>query len=56
MAVLGGPNLTDNVWLYGGTREAITESIANGRNGIMPPFDGRLDDVQVKLLVALLTR
>ncbi|MCG8433715.1 MAG: cytochrome-c oxidase, cbb3-type subunit III [Gammaproteobacteria bacterium] len=34
----GFPNLSDNDWLYGGTPEAITTSIINGRNGIMPPF------------------
>ncbi len=30
------PNLTDNDWLYGGTAEKITETITDGRNGIMP--------------------
>ena len=52
---LGAPNLADDIWLYGGTVEAVTESIANGRTGIMPAFGGRLDDTQIKLLVALLT-
>jgi cytochrome c oxidase cbb3-type subunit 3 len=33
----GFPNLTDDDWLYGGTQEAIIASIANGRNGVMPP-------------------
>ena len=33
---LGAPNLTDNVWLYGGTRSAVMESLNNGRNGQMP--------------------
>jgi cytochrome c oxidase cbb3-type subunit 3 len=33
----GFPNLTDDDWLYGGTQEAILASIANGRNGVMPP-------------------
>jgi cytochrome c oxidase cbb3-type subunit III len=32
------PNLTDNDWLYGGTPEAIKETITNGRNGVMPPM------------------
>ena len=32
------PNLTDNDWLWGGTPEAIKETIANGRNGVMPPM------------------
>ena len=34
----GFPNLTDNDWLYGGEPEAIKTSIANGRNGVMPPL------------------
>jgi len=55
MVALGAPNLTDDTWLYGGSSEAVTESIANGRSGIMPAFGERLDDTQIKLLVALLT-
>jgi cytochrome c oxidase cbb3-type subunit III len=34
----GFPNLTDQDWLYGGDAQAIKTSIADGRNGIMPPF------------------
>ncbi|MFB3103432.1 MAG: cytochrome-c oxidase, cbb3-type subunit III [Pseudomonadales bacterium] len=52
---LGASNLTDDIWLYGGSIEAVTESIANGRSGVMPAFGERLDDTQIKLLVALLT-
>ena len=55
IVALGAPNLTDDTWLYGGSSEAVTESIANGRSGIMPAFGERLDDTQIKLLVALLT-
>jgi cytochrome c oxidase cbb3-type subunit 3 len=33
----GFPNLTTNVWLFGGTPEDLENTIANGRNGIMPP-------------------
>lgn len=36
MAAMGAPNLTDKVWLYGGSEAAIIESIAKGRNGMMP--------------------
>ncbi len=32
----GFPNLTDSDWLYGGEPEKILESIANGRQGMMP--------------------
>lgn len=55
-AALGAPNLTDDVWLYGNSPEALRHSVAQGRSGVMPAFGGRLDDTQVKLLVALLTR
>jgi cytochrome c oxidase cbb3-type subunit 3 len=34
----GFPNLTDSDWLYGGEPEMIKTSIANGRNGVMPPL------------------
>lgn len=53
---LGAPNLTDDVWLYGGRTEDIERSIAFGRFGHMPAFNDRLDDTQVRMLVAWLTR
>jgi len=53
-AALGAPSLVDDEWLYGDNREALTHSIASGRSGVMPAFGERLDDTQVKLLVALL--
>jgi cytochrome c oxidase cbb3-type subunit 3 len=34
----GFPNLTDADWLWGGTPEQITETITNGRQGMMPPI------------------
>ena len=55
-AVLGAPSLVDDEWLYGDSREALTHSIAVGRGGVMPAFEERLDDTQVRLLVALLTQ
>ncbi len=39
---LGAPNLTDAIWLYGGTREALTYTIVNARFGVMPPWATRL--------------
>jgi len=33
----GFPNLADGDWLYGGEPEKIEETIANGRQGVMPP-------------------
>ena len=36
----GFPNLTDKDWQWGGTPEAIVETINNGRIGAMPPYGG----------------
>lgn len=42
MQAMGAPNLTDKTWLYGGSEAAIIESIAKGRNGVMPGIDQTL--------------
>src|SRR3569832_150869 len=34
----GFPNLTDHDWLWGGTPEAIQQSIAEGRSSVMPQW------------------
>ncbi len=49
-ADMGAPRLNDAIWLYGGDRAAIIESIANSRAGMMPGWKGRLDDATVKML------
>jgi cytochrome c oxidase cbb3-type subunit 3 len=49
---LGAPNLTDKVWLYGGSPRAIKESIAKGRNGIMPAHAEFLGEAKVHILSA----
>lgn len=51
---LGAPKLNDDIWLYGNTDEALYHTIAKGRNGIMPAFDQRLDDTQIRMLIAWL--
>jgi cytochrome c oxidase cbb3-type subunit III len=45
---LGGPNLTDQIWLYGGSRQAIVSQITRPRQGVMPPWNNRLSDVEIK--------
>lgn len=52
--LLGAPRLNDDIWLYGDDIDTIKASIANGRNGQMPAFNELLDDVQIKLLTAML--
>ncbi len=46
----GSPNLTDDIWLFGSSREAVTESIRTGRGSGMPSWVGRLDPVTIKAL------
>jgi cytochrome c oxidase cbb3-type subunit 3 len=47
---LGAPNLTDAIWLYGGDKATIVESISNSRAGVMPAWGKILDDETVKQL------
>src|SRR3546814_2641508 len=35
---LGAPDLTDDYWMYGDSTAQLTESIARGRHGVMPPW------------------
>jgi cytochrome c oxidase cbb3-type subunit III len=49
---LGAPNLTDNIWLYGGGEPTLIETIANGRNAVMPAWKDRLGDAKVHMLAA----
>lgn len=50
--VLGAPDLTDSYWLYGGTREAITQSVTQGRNGVMPAHKPLLGETRARLAAA----
>ena len=49
---LGAPNLTDKIWLYGGSASTIMETIRNGRNNQMPAFEEFLGEGKVHLLAA----
>lgn len=46
----GALNLTDEIWLYGGSKAAVVESIRLGRGGQMPWWVGRLDPITIKSL------
>ncbi len=48
----GFPNLTDNDWLYGGSPEAIEQTILNGRQGNMPAWGPQLGEDGVKQVTA----
>lgn len=45
---LGAPNLADAIWLYGGDTETITETVTYSRFGVMPPWQQRLSEAQVR--------
>jgi cytochrome c oxidase cbb3-type subunit 3 len=47
---LGAPNLTDAIWLYGGDKADVMQTIATGRGGMMPQWASRLDPATVKSL------
>jgi cytochrome c oxidase cbb3-type subunit 3 len=44
----GAPNLADAIWLYGGSREAITHTVVNARFGVMPNWNTRLSEDQIR--------
>ncbi|MBU1540589.1 MAG: cytochrome-c oxidase, cbb3-type subunit III [Alphaproteobacteria bacterium] len=46
----GAPNLTDREWLYGSDRDSIRGQIHNGRNGVMPSWEGRFSPAVIKAL------
>ena len=35
---IGYPNLTDDVWHWGGSPEQVLQSVLDGREGVMPPW------------------
>ena len=44
----GAPNLADAIWLYGGSDEALIETITYARFGVMPAWGQRLSEVDVR--------
>jgi cytochrome c oxidase cbb3-type subunit 3 len=51
---MGAPNLTDAIWLYGGSEDAIEYTVRHSRFGVMPPWSdeasdaGRLSEAEVR--------
>jgi cytochrome c oxidase cbb3-type subunit III len=46
----GAPDLTDAIWLYGDSRQAIVESVKTGRGAVMPAWEARLEPTTIKAL------
>ncbi|MDE2154576.1 MAG: cytochrome-c oxidase, cbb3-type subunit III [Xanthomonadaceae bacterium] len=49
---IGAPNLTDRIWLHGGSVADIERTIGGGRQGQMPAWSPRLTDDQIHVLAA----
>ncbi len=50
----GAPNLADKIWLYGGDRDAVYQSVYSARAGVMPAWENRLSDNTLKQLTIYL--
>lgn len=46
----GAPNLTDKLWLYGGTIDDVKAQVTKPHMGVMPAWTKRLDDATIKEL------
>ena len=44
----GAPNLADALWLYGSGRDDVIKTITYSRFGVMPGWQGRITDAQIK--------
>jgi cytochrome c oxidase cbb3-type subunit III len=44
----GAPKLTDAIWLYGGTREAVAHTVTYARFGVMPNWNQRLTEDEIR--------
>ena len=47
---MGAPNLSDAIWLYGSSKKDIKATISNSRKGMMPSWEGKLDEATIKSL------
>jgi cytochrome c oxidase cbb3-type subunit 3 len=56
MPAVGAPNLTDDVWLYGGDVDTIRQTVVSGRMGQMPAFQDKLGEQRVRLVAAYALR
>lgn len=44
----GAPKLNDAIWLYGGTREDITKTVTVARFGVMPNWNTKLSEDEIR--------
>jgi len=48
----GAPNLKDAIWLYGGDYDTLYETVWNSRYGVMPNWDTRLSEAEIRAVSA----
>lgn len=48
----GAPNLTDAIWLHGSSESDVEHSVRVGPKGVMPNWNARLDEAQIKAVAA----
>lgn len=48
----GAPNLSDAIWLYGGDYDTIVETVTNSRYGVMPSWNTRLSEAEIRAVTA----
>ena len=53
--LFGAPNLTNDIWLYGGSAETIAFTLQHGRTGQMPSFAKVLGDDRIQIVAAYVT-
>ena len=49
---LGAPDLTDDYWMYGSSKESLRQTIAKGRHGVMPAHRELLGETRARLVAA----
>ncbi len=49
---VGAPDLTDQYWLFGDSRAAVTETVMNGRSGVMPAWKDILGEDKIQLVAS----
>lgn len=47
---VGAPTLSDQIWQFGGTKADIVAQVTKPHQGVMPAWQGRLTDVQIKMV------
>ncbi|MBI2254657.1 MAG: cytochrome-c oxidase, cbb3-type subunit III [Proteobacteria bacterium] len=47
---LGAPSLTNNIWQFTGDRAAFAAQVTSPKHGVMPAWQGRLNDDRIKMV------